>query len=222
MRHQYFSKNTKGKDYAVGDIHGNFPALQAKLVEIGFNEETDRLFTTGDMVDKGWFSRLAYAWTQYEWFHSTLGNHDMHVALHGTATKGKWLQNYGLWFSKLKPVFQQQMQEAFSKLPLAITVETDHGFVGIIHAFTPYDTWYETLSFIDSSFSRDKVNHFLYSRTNFNNRHNTKEIRDLSALLVGHCPVEHVERHSNTWYLDTDAYKTGNYEILDLQTMQII
>lgn len=66
-----FSLNTKGRDYAVGDIHGCFNRLQTVLDEMGFDPSKDRLFSVGDLVDRGpdcdqvldWITR--HGFTQY-------------------------------------------------------------------------------------------------------------------------------------------------------------
>lgn len=132
--HHYYPKNELGTDYAVGDIHGAYPALMRKLDEVGFDKSVDRLFATGDLVDKGTDSQLTYFWLQQDWFKSVLGNHDAHVASFGRPTQSHWINNQGKWFSYLNPVFQQQMQEAFAKLPICITVATGDDFIGIVHA----------------------------------------------------------------------------------------
>ena len=48
-----FAQNIAGRDFAVGDIHGCFTELQRGLDAIGFNPNTDRLFSVGDLVDRG-------------------------------------------------------------------------------------------------------------------------------------------------------------------------
>jgi predicted phosphodiesterase len=50
---QRLSENLNGNDYVVGDIHGTFWKLEALLKEIGFNYDKDRLFSVGDMIDRG-------------------------------------------------------------------------------------------------------------------------------------------------------------------------
>lgn len=222
MPHHYHKRNTKGTDYAVGDIHGAFPALERKLQEIGFDKSADRLFATGDLVDKGLYSRMAYNWLQQDWFFSAMGNHDMHVANWGKPTKSQWLKNYGVWFARLKDVFKLQMQEQFAKLPMAITIDVGDGFVGIVHADSPFDTWYEALSHIDSNNRKEDMNKFLYSRVGFNHRATAENVRDLKALVLGHSPLPEVENHANLWFMDTDAYKTGDFKLLNLHTLEVI
>ncbi len=72
-----FELNQRGRDFAVGDVHGCFTALQSALDSIGFSPTHDRLFCMGDLVDRGPESRLAEEWLEQPWFASTMGNHDL-------------------------------------------------------------------------------------------------------------------------------------------------
>lgn len=71
-----FEINKKGNDYFIGDIHGTFDRLKEALKFISFNEENDRLFCTGDLVDRGKSHRGILDFIGKPWFHSCLGNHD--------------------------------------------------------------------------------------------------------------------------------------------------
>ena len=79
---QRFERNRIGRDFAVGDIHGCFTALQIALDAIGFSPETDRLFCAGDLVDRGPGSHLVVDWLDKPWFFSTRGNHEALVCEH--------------------------------------------------------------------------------------------------------------------------------------------
>lgn len=74
---QKFERNTKGKDYIVGDIHGMYHlliyALESKL---NFNFENDRLFAVGDLIDRGENSVECLDLLNQSWFHSIMGNHE--------------------------------------------------------------------------------------------------------------------------------------------------
>ena len=48
-----FERNESGRDLVVGDIHGMFPHLSALLAQLEFDESRDRLFSVGDLVDRG-------------------------------------------------------------------------------------------------------------------------------------------------------------------------
>lgn len=71
-----FDVNTVGTDYFVGDIHGTFKQLKQALKAIGFDGNKDRLFSCGDLVDRGGSHRDMLDIIDKDWFHSCLGNHD--------------------------------------------------------------------------------------------------------------------------------------------------
>ena len=69
-------KNTLGRDFVVGDIHGQVDKLKAQLAEINFDQAIDRLICTGDLIDRGPQSPEALALLDEPWFFSVLGNHE--------------------------------------------------------------------------------------------------------------------------------------------------
>ena len=48
-----FEENATGRDFVVGDLHGMFSHLEALLNEVAFDESADRLFSVGDLIDRG-------------------------------------------------------------------------------------------------------------------------------------------------------------------------
>src|SRR5690606_8090567 len=68
-----FARNTAGRDIAVGDIHGHFTALQRELDRIDFDPAVDRLFSVGDLVDRGPECEDVIKWLNYPWFHPVRG-----------------------------------------------------------------------------------------------------------------------------------------------------
>lgn len=48
-----FDRNPLGRDLIVGDAHGCLTKPRASLDAVGFNLERDRLFSVGDLVDRG-------------------------------------------------------------------------------------------------------------------------------------------------------------------------
>jgi serine/threonine protein phosphatase 1 len=77
--YEYFPANPTGRDFAVGDIHGHFSALVEGMRAIGFDASRDRLFSLGDMVDRGPESAQAMDWLKKPWFHAVRGNHELMV-----------------------------------------------------------------------------------------------------------------------------------------------
>lgn len=68
--------NIRGRDLAVGDIHGHFQRLEKCLEAVRFDPAVDRLFSVGDLVDRGPHSEAALEWLAQPWFHAVQGNHE--------------------------------------------------------------------------------------------------------------------------------------------------
>ena len=51
-----------GRDFVVGDVHGCFRTLEWLLDEVAFEPGRDRLFSVGDIVDRGPHSEEAIDW----------------------------------------------------------------------------------------------------------------------------------------------------------------
>ena len=68
--------NAKGRDFIVGDLHGCRAMLDALLEHVAFDATQDRLFSTGDLVDRGPDSIGCLELLKEPWFFPVLGNHD--------------------------------------------------------------------------------------------------------------------------------------------------
>ncbi|MDA8152336.1 MAG: metallophosphoesterase [Acidithiobacillus sp.] len=68
--------NTAGRDFIVGDLHGCRAMLDGLLEHVVFDVQKDRLFSTGDLVDRGPDSEGCLALLEQPWFYPVLGNHD--------------------------------------------------------------------------------------------------------------------------------------------------
>lgn len=47
---QRFDRNTAGRDFVIGDIHGCFDQVGEALARVHFDESCDRLFAVGDLI----------------------------------------------------------------------------------------------------------------------------------------------------------------------------
>lgn len=134
--------NSEGKDYICSDIHGHFSLLAQQLAQINFNEQTDRLFSLGDLIDRGDESDQALDWLAKPWFFAIQGNHErMLINAYESRSEFLWFQWMmwgGSWaedmdFDALEPFYR-----AFSQLPLAIELALPNGkTVGLVHAELP-------------------------------------------------------------------------------------
>lgn len=142
---QHFDINQKGRDFVVGDLHGCIDQFEALLKKLEFDIQKDRMFSVGDLVDRGPDSMACLRLLAEPWFHAVLGNHEdlMLDAVssnlqHGTAV---WMNNGGDWgverFEEGDPEFFDLIDRVAS-LPYAITIQShDLGVIGVSHAEPP-------------------------------------------------------------------------------------
>lgn len=131
--------NTAGRDFFIGDLHGATAHLMVALQSVQFQEDRDRLFSVGDLIDHGPDSWGAIELLAKPWFHAVLGNHEaMALAYHGELrawySRKVWLHNGGGWATFLLAPQVTQMLEALSRLPLALEIpQRDGRVIGLIH-----------------------------------------------------------------------------------------
>ena len=68
--------NTSGRDFVIGDLHGHYDILMALLLKNKFDQETDRVISVGDIIDRGPRSWDCLQLLRKPWFHSVRGNHE--------------------------------------------------------------------------------------------------------------------------------------------------
>ena len=109
-----FARNPAGRDFVVGDIHGMFPALRELLALVRFDEERDRLFSVGDLIDRGPCSREAIDWLAKPWFHAVRGNHEQFLLdSDDPSTRDLWIRyNGGAWWLDCGPTERDAFREA--------------------------------------------------------------------------------------------------------------
>ena len=219
--HKRFHKNEVGRDFIVGDIHGCFTRLDARLQAIGFDPATDRLFSVGDLVDRGPESAQALEWLAKPWFHAVRGNHEQmaidHVA--GMSDDGMYIYNGGAWFLGMTKPEQVQTADAFGALPIAITLETAEGDIGIVHADCPSQTWSNLIAALDSAHGEQVASCCMWSRDRITQGF-TEEVQEVRAVVVGHTPMQNWTSMGNVLYIDTGAVFGREFTILDAATLQ--
>ena len=201
-----FEVNEVGTDYVVGDIHGCYSLLMDRLKEIGFDKTRDRLFSVGDLVDRGPESFNCLSLPYEPWFFAVRGNHEslMHDAVNGK-NAGLWLMNGGGWcadhdLGDLRILVNDVME----RLPLAIEIKTDKGLVGIIHADVTSGKWGNFDERRDV-WSRDRIDRLT---------RDWNPVGGVDAVVVGHTILEEPVRKDNLVYIDTGAFHTGKLHII--------
>lgn len=227
-RFKRFKENTAGRDFAVGDIHGHFTKLQQALDAAGFDPAVDRLFSVGDLVDRGPESEDVIRWLDKPWFHPVRGNHDDYVCRYDTCDIGNWLQNGGSWFVGLPSLEQANYAVMFRELPIAIEIETPAGLVGIVHADCPFPSWQELVQELEHPESEKRLklvkNTCLWSRKRIELSEDCG-VEGIHAVVVGHDPRRHPVVLGNVHFIDTGAWKhdgSGYFTLLNLHTLETI
>jgi serine/threonine protein phosphatase 1 len=228
-----FKANTTGRDFIVGDLHGCFDQL-LKLTEIvRFDpKKGDRLFCTGDLVDRGPQSIDTLSIVKHSWCHSVIGNHEqflqqiadadpatsMYGKMNHQRNGGQWLldaaEAAGITPEELAAVLVDQY---VSLMPLIIVVGTGKQRFNIVHAELYRQGGLMTDWDIDNwAFTPEEVYGMTWGRTiwkscaGFRSISDNPDYRpmqhDLSRTYVGHTPTLVVCMHENQVYIDTGAY----------------
>ena len=214
---KHFEQNEIGRDFVVGDIHGCFDQLKIALLSVNFQDDVDRLFCVGDMVDRGLQSEECIDWLNKSWFHTIRGNHEQMAIdyLIGANPGSIYIQNGGAWFIGLPYVEQCKYVDEFESLPIIIDIKTKFGLVGIVHADCPVNDWLELESKLNSEQSELYIDACMWGRTRI-----IKKITDLianvSQIYVGHTIISDVITLGNVNYIDTGVVFGGKLTILQI------
>lgn len=209
-----YSKNLDGRDFVVGDIHGAYTKLQEALNKIGFNPDKDRLFCTGDLVDRGSESEQATDWLFKPWFHSVRGNHEqltIDAYDSGGGSDREYLHqiNGGYWYSCLPNDHRANIAEVFRTLPYVIEVETDSGLVGVIHAETSVNDWLLFKRLLEAQ-DDVTIEQCIWGRSKIKAK-DESVIKGIYKVYVGHTIVDNPITLGNVEYIDTIAWHDSGY-----------
>lgn len=218
-----FERNTAGRDLAVGDIHGAFSKLELALAKIDFDPAKDRLFSVGDLVDRGPECHRAMEFLEFPWFNAVQGNHEdiaVRFVRGNPVDRAIYARNGGQWFMDMPAGEQRAFGLAFMDLPYAIEVETDAGLVGIVHADCPIKDW--NYLGVELLFNRNSRYKCMWSRSRIESE-NIDTVENIRAVIVGHTPLESYVRLGNVHYIDTLAWAPhGFFTFMDLATLTTI
>ena len=118
--------NTAGRDFVVGDLHGCLEQLQTLLHAAQFDRERDRLFSVGDLIDRGPDSMDCVRLLREPWFFAVLGNHEK-MALDALTSDDFaptfiWCRSGGAWSAGLLEQERTELMNLLMDLPLAMAV----------------------------------------------------------------------------------------------------
>lgn len=157
--HRFFERNAEGRDFVIGDLHGAWPMFERLLEGINFDPAIDRMFSVGDLVDRGPESLRCLSLLHEPWFHSIMGNHEkmMLDAFVGGPSGSYWVPNGGGWGLEMiadlrrsrgmeggthilmeETVQLVELLNIVNTLPLVLTIErSDGSLMHVLHAELP-------------------------------------------------------------------------------------
>ena len=245
LKTNYLFKNNKGRDFVCGDIHGCFELLEKKLAEVDFNPQADRLFSVGDIIDRGVDSEKALNYLGQSWFYCIRGNHEQMLldwCTEKTAASRSdafhfHIHNGGIWIADYLDVHIQKLTDdinrdeaitdiypalnhwvnAIKKLPYTIEIKYRNKKIGIVHAEIPQQIKWPSL---EAELNKKKVLYsILYSRRYITSFNNSKyRINGIDEIYCGHTIVDTPQRKGNVNYIDTGAYSNNNLTLIELKS----
>lgn len=209
--------NTEGRDFVVGDTHGCYLELMTLLDHVSFDLNKDRLFSVGDLIDRG-PDNLSMLDLLYEpWFYTVLGNHDEFMKMYFTMNTGSyvgqtWFSNGGKWI--LNDDIDQSVLRVYAQrminLPDVIHVDgVGPSKFNIVHAemIGEIPLSDENLETADISVERTRWGRSFCNR--LDEKTEKWHSKDLSIVYCGHNTVDNI--HTFLKHIDIDTACTYGY-----------
>ncbi|HFQ7235556.1 TPA: protein-serine/threonine phosphatase [Citrobacter braakii] len=194
--------------WVVGDIHGCFSLLMAKLRLCHFDPWQDLLVSVGDVIDRGPDSLRCLKLLRKRWIIAVRGNHEqMGLDALATGEQFLWFMNGGSWFAQAEQPAATAALETCRQLPWILELRCQNGIHVIAHADYPDDI-YQWQKEVD-------LQRVLWDRTRLMNKGNG--IRGADHFWFGHTPLRQRVDHENLHYIDTGAVFGGELTLVQLQ-----
>jgi serine/threonine protein phosphatase 1 len=198
-------------------VHGSIKSLEYQLKRQNYNKETDRLFFVGDLINKGKHSNEVINFVIEHNGHSVLGNHENYLRYAYENNINNAMLN---WFYRLQNEQQNKIIQFIKNMPLGITIDTNDGLIGIVHADVPFKDFEifkhaevdERLIF---TALESRAGHDAYEF--FENWHYNKTedniIQGVDLVVSGHTPERKIRIHGNRAFIDTVGSKVNVLQI---------
>lgn len=226
--------NEHGRDFVVGDIHGQKTLLFSALSEIGFDFNNDRLFSCGDLIDRGAESAEVLELANHSWFYPVRGNHDdmlVDAARDGfdSYNARAWMFDDGSWIRNIDDERRFRLARIAASLPTVISVCTPDGApkFHVVHAeILPDDE-----QVVDNASVRELhavIDPYIRERLVWGRsliriseeRTYLYQGEGLSPVFCGHSIVQNPVRRGGQYFMDTGAFlEDGALSFADPMTL---
>ncbi|MGF1706493.1 metallophosphoesterase [Enterovibrio baiacu] len=202
--HTYFDINNKGTDYFVGDMHGKYDLFINLLNYVDFNPDCDRVFSVGDVIDRGERSFDCLSLARDKWFFPILGNHEKFLLDCDELNDFKmsvWYRNGGSWWKNLSKADKSLARNIIlTEYSLTISVQTEVGLVGLVHAEYPLSSWPVS----ESETCNEVLKKMLWGRDEIYSSLG-KVTESIDLIVSGHTPMDDIVFNKNRFFIDTGS-----------------
>lgn len=214
--------NPYGKDYVVGDLHGCYSLLLKLLQHVHFRPSVDRLFSVGDLIDRGPHSLECLALLKEPWFYPVMGNHEWMLLSHfedlyqNAPYDSEWLKPFGPTYTQRKK-WARAWVPYLQRLPHVIRVGEGALRFNVAHAELLDEQKSVTDDMIDDWAFQDplKAEHrCLWGRSLLQHWKARRPVKrahhplDMSITYCGHTIVPDVLQLAQQIFLDRGAFLT--------------
>ena len=225
-----YSENTLGRDFICADIHGYFDLLESELESVNFDTDVDRLFSLGDLIDRGEDSYSALKWLNYSWFHAVMGNHES-VFMQSIEARNEnlkafdsWHQFPGGWKKDLSVDQLMELYSVFCELPVVIEVQlSNKQKIGLCHAQFPKKCDWEILKINLENENYDYLSE-IYNDLVWGSGQlayaslgigHLEPVKNIDRVFHGHHIVNEVKTLANRTFMDLGSYSNGKIGFLE-------
>ncbi len=205
----HFSKNISGKDYFVGDIHGHHSIFMHGLKQLNFNVKTDRLFSVGDIIDRGRENTKCLRLLRKDWFYAVVGNHEV-MFLEFAEGKHPGMNFDNMWQFRLSKAEMNTYADLISQnMPLAIEVETEIGNIGVVHAgLKDKSSWPEFIANLESGCG-EHLEIATWDRSIVETK--KQDVTGIDKVIIGHQSLDKPTFFGDVICIDSCAYMNNRY-----------
>ena len=216
---RFVEANLDGRDFVVGDLHGCLSQLEEELLKVNFDKTKDRLFSVGDLVDRGPDSMGVLRLLNEPWFFAVMGNHE-EMMIEGTVSWSDdsriWMANGGSWAKQLlieRDREYLQLVDKARQLPYVLVVKTKDGRkFNVMHAETSLT---QTQLEAGNYEMRQKAM-MTWGRSTIMYYNTMVEDDQIETTFVGHTPCDCIERVGKFVFIDTGSCFTADGGYLTL------
>lgn len=217
MHVEKFEANLIGYDVFISDLHGCKSDFLKILEALSFNPLTDRVFSVGDLIDRGSDSLGTLSLLNNHWFNAVLGNHEqMWLDWNNRQFPDDlYIKNGGRWAFDSSNDEKENIKQLIQTMPIAIQVDSVFGNIGVCHAEVPLTDWNELLNRIE--FDDALQQKTLWSRMSV--LYGQEVVQNCAATIHGHTITENLIQHGNAHWIDHGMYKSHKAGIIILNNL---